>query len=1047
MIRFFDLLQSQRRVILTAFLVLVGLGLAFGRQLPAGILPDVVFPRITVIAESGELPGDEVLRSVTRPLEESLHGVPGVREMRSTTSRGSAEINLDCRWRDDMNLALQRVQTRIAAVRAELPAGTTVEARLMDPVLFPVLGISLVSDTRSPAELRDLAMTVIRPELARLPGVADVVVQGGRRLEARVLLDPGALLAHGLGAGIVAEALQRAGAIQSVGLLEANHELYLGLADSRPRNLDDLGGTPIPLPEGRTIPLRELGKISLEEAPEYTRYAAQGHEAVLINVLRQPTGSTLEVADGARRWLRDSSARLLVGIHPEIFYDQSDLVRSSIGSVRDSLIVGAILAILVVGLFLLRLRLGLAAAVILPGSIGFTLLGFHLAHQSFNMMTLGGIAAAVGLVLDDAIVVVENLAHSAASGSGVSRSAAMANVLPSLVGSSLCTISIFIPFMVLDGVAGAFFRVLALSMVMMLGSSLAICVFVLPLLGQHSPEGARAGLRGPRVFQRVLRGAISRPWVAWVTALILVAAIVPLKQSLGSGFLPEMDEGSLILDFVLPPGTSLTEAGPMLRRLETEIAAQPEITSWSRRTGDQLGFFITEPNIGDYVLRLRDGSRRSSEDIAEDLRSRIEAAIPAVQIEFGQLVEDVIGDLTTSPQPIEIRLFGEDRRLLQQKARDVAAVVSRVPGIVDVRDGVTVSGPDIMIRPGPGAVRLGLSGEDLAGSVTPAVAGIDAGEIVRGARTWPVRVVLGASAGTLEPGTAGAGRLSATALDAGTLDAGPLDAGTIDAGTRTPQASEAGVKDLRALKDLPIMVAPRQSARLGDLATVQVDPGETEIARDNLRTMVAVTARLSGRDLGSAIREIQREIQREVPLPRDMSVRYAGQWEEQRSSFRGLTAVLLGAAAAVFLIFLASFRSWRQTGSVFAVVAASLAGVFLALHVGGASFNISSFVGAIMVVGIVSENAYFIVLEHRRAQTAGLAPADAAFGAATRRARPVLMTTAAGIVALAPLALGLSAGSALLSPLALAVVGGFFVSAPLLLLVLPAFLARSGVAE
>jgi heavy metal efflux system protein len=1022
MTRFFDLLQRQRRVILTGFLVVMGLGLALGRQLPAGILPDVVFPRITVIAESGELPGEEVLRSVTRPLEESLHGVPGVREMRSTTSRGSAEINLDCRWRDDMNLALQRVQARISAVRAELPAGTTVEARLMDPVLFPVLGISLVSDTRSPAELRDLAMTVIRPELARLPGVADVVVQGGRRLEARVVLDSGALLAHGLEAGAVAEALRRAGAIQSVGLLEANHELYLGLADSRPRNLDDLGDTPVPLPEGRTVPLRELGKISLEEAPEFTRYAAQGREAVLINVLRQPTGSTIEVADGARGWLRDSSSRLLAGIQPEVFYDQSDLVRSSIGSVRDSLIVGAILAVLVVGLFLLRLRLGLAAAIILPGSIGFTLLGFHLAHQSFNMMTLGGIAAAVGLVLDDAIVVVENLAHSAASGSGKSRSEAMASVLPSLIGSSLCTISIFIPFMALDGVTGAFFRVLALSMVMMLGSSLAICIFVLPLLGRHRDEGARAGLRGPRAFPVVLRGAISRPWVAGVTALVLVLAIVPLKQSLGSGFLPEMDEGSLILDFVLPPGTSLTEAGPMLQRLETEIAAQPEITAWSRRTGDQLGFFITEPNIGDYVLRLRSGARRSSEEIAEDLRQRVETALPAIQIEFGQLVEDVIGDLTTSPQPVEIRLFGEDRLLLQQKARDVAAVVSRVSGVVDVRDGVTVSGPDIMIRPAPGAVRLGLSGEDLAGNVTPAVAGLDAGEIIRGARSWPVRVMLGGAAGTFDPG----------AHEPGTLAAG---------------SSRPAVKDLRSLRDLPITVAPRQSARLGDLATVQVDPGETEIARDNLRTMVAVTARLSGRDLGSAMREIQREVRRAVPLPRDVSVRYAGQWEEQRSSFRGLTAVLLGAAAAVFLIFLASFRSWRQTGSVFAVVAASLAGVFLALHVGGATFNISSFVGAIMVVGIVSENAYFIVLEHRRAQAAGLAPADAAFGAATRRARPVLMTTAAGIVALAPLALGLSAGSALLSPLALAVVGGFLVSAPLLLLVLPAFLARSGILE
>ncbi len=1002
MIGFFDLLRSQRRAVFAAFVVLTTLGLLTALRLPAGILPDVTFPRIKVIAECGELPGEEVLRSVTRPLEESLHGVPGVVEMRSTTSRGSVEINLDCRWRADMNLMLQRVQARIEAVRGELPDRATVEARLMDPVLFPVLGISLTSDTRSPAELRDLALTVIRPELARLPGVADVVVQGGRRLEARVVLDFATLQAHGLDARAVADAVRRADAIESVGLLETNHELYLGLTDSRPLGLDDLEVVPVPLAGGLTIPLRELGRVTLEESPEFTRYTAQGREAVLVNVLRQPTGSTIEVGDGARRWLHDSSARLLHDVHTEVFYDQSDLVRSSIRSVRDSLLLGALLAIVVVGSFLLSLRLGLAAALILPSSIGFTLVGLRLTHQSFNMMTLGGIAAAVGLVLDDAIVVVEHLARSSSEAGYTGESAAMARIFPSLVGSSLCTISIFIPFMVLDGVTGAFFRVLALSMVLMLGSSLAICVAVLPILSRSRAQRGRHGLPGPRAFPSVLRYAIAHRWVAWVPVLALVVAIVPLKLSLGSGFLPEMDEGALILDFVLPPGTSLTEGDPMLRRLEKEIDATPEVIAWSGRSGDQLGFFITEPNIGDYVLRLRDGHRRSSEAIADDLRHRIESSLPAVQVEFGQLVEDVIGDLTSSPQPIEIRIYGEDRPLLEQKAREAAALVMRTRGIVDVRDGTTVSGPDVMIRPGPNAVRLGLSGEDLAQAVTPAVAGFDAGEIVRGARSWPVRVVLGQASGVRDPGSLG---------------------------------------------ELDVAVAPGRSMRLGDLASVRVDPGETEITRDNLRTMVPVTARLSGRDLGSAIREIRQTLARGLPLPREVTLQYAGQWAEQRSSFRGLTAVLLGAAAAVFLIFLVAFRSWRQTGAVFAVVAASLAGVFLVLHLGGATFNISSFVGAIMVVGIVSENAYFIVLEHRRSQAAGLAPDAAAFAAATRRARPVLMTTAAGMAALAPLALGLSAGSALLRPLALSVVGGFLVSAFLLLLVLPALLARAGAAQ
>ena len=1010
--RLFERLHLQRRAIALAFAVLTALGLVLGLRLPAAILPEVTFPRIRVIADSGERPAQEMLRSVTRPLEESIRRVPGVREMRSTTSRGSGEINLDCGWRTDMDLTLQRVQAQIDAVRGDLPSGSTVEARLMNPALFPVLGISLTSQSRSLVELRDLAVTILQPELGRLPGVADVIVQGGRRLEARVTLDPAALQARGLDADGVAEVLRKAAEIQSVGLLDLNHELYLGLTDSRPPDLEALGAIPIPVEGGVPAPLGALGKISLEETPEYVRYEAQDRSAVLVNLLRQPSASTIELAQATRRWFAGHPDALPSDVRTETFYDQSDLVRSSVTSVRDSLLVGALLAILVVALFLASLRLGLSGAVVLPGSIGLTLLGFALTHQSLNMMTLGGIAAAVGLVLDDAIVVVEHLAHRAAQNPGAVQDTpgAMAEIFPSLVGSSLCTIAIFIPFMLLGGVTGAFFRVLALAMVLMLSSSLLLCVGVLPLLSRIRPTAPQApGHAGDRPlhparhrFRRTVGYAVSHAWVAFVPPLLLIAAIVPLKASLGSGFLPAMDEGALILDYVLPPGTSLTESDRILHRLEREIAAVPEIVSWSRRTGDQLGFFITEPNIGDYVLRLKAGRRPDSEEIADGLRRRIESTLPMIEVEFGQLIEDVIGDLTTNPQPIEVRIFGEDRGILEEKARAASAIVAKVRGVVDVKDGIVVSGPNLTIVPGPGAMRFGLSADDLARAATPAIAGLDAGQIVRGAHAWPVRVVL--------PGPAGA-------------------------------------MEVQQVNAVSVPVASGRWVRLGDLASLRVDAGETEINRDNQRTMVSVTARLSGRDLGSAVREIQSRLRRELPLPRGMSIQYGGLWAEQQSSFRGLAAVLIGAVAAVLLILLASFRSWPQTGAVLLVVSASLAGVFTALHAGGTTFNISSFVGAIMVVGIVAENAYFLVAEHRRGLNAGLSGADAAAAAARRRARPVLMTTAAGIAALTPLALGLSAGSAILSPLAQAVVGGFFTSAPLLLLVLPALLARTGRGE
>ncbi len=998
---FFDGVHAQRRAVALLLGGAILLGVLAARQLPTSILPEVTFPRISILAEAGELPADVVTTSVTRPLEEALRRVPGVLEIRSTTSRGSTEINLDCEWRSDMDLTLQRVQAQIAEARAGLPTGTTLEARLMSPTMFPIVGFSLVSDRSSLAALRDAAVIRLKPELSRLPGVAEVVVQGGRRPEARVTLDPAALQARGLDASGVADAIRGSSVLESVGLLDVDSRLYLGLVDGRRGNLADLGSIPIPLASGLTTTLAQLGRITLEDAPEFLRYRAQSREAVLVNILRQPGASATTLSDGVRRWMGQNRGLLPAGTTVEYFYDQSDLVRASAGSVQDSLLVGAILAMIVVVVFLRSIRLGLGGALALPGSVALTLIALYLGRQSLNMMTLGGIAAAVGLVLDDAIVVVEHLATRMAGPEPTSRSKAMAEILPTLCGSSLCTVAIFLPFLFLGGVTGAFFRVLSLSMVLMLSASLLLCTTVVPLLSPrtaHAPPSERPSRRGGW-FRATIAYATRHAWVGIAGVILFTGLAVPLQISLGTGFLPEMDEGSLILDYASPPGTSVEETDRLLQEVEREIVKIPEIEAWSRRTGDQLGFFITEPNTGDYVLRLRAKRARSADEVADDLRARIEATQPALSVEFGQLVEDVIGDLTTNPQPIEIRVFDEDRVVAESKAGEIAARLATIRGVVDVRSGVVVSGPTVSVTPSPAAARAGVGTEALANAVSPSVKGLDAGSIKRGTRAWPIRVVL----------------------------------------PRRP-----GLSAESELAELSIPVGTGRRVRLGDVASIRTNPGETEVRRDNLRTVATVTARLSGRDLGSAMAEIQRVLKRDVPLPREASIQYGGLWAEQQSSFRGLAGVLVGAFALVTVILLVSFRSWTQSLAVLAVVLSSLAGVFAALHASGATFNISSFVGAIMMVGIVAENAYFVVAAHRAGLAAGLAPQEAAFEGALRRTRPVFMTTMAGVAALAPLALGWGAGSALLRPLALAVVGGFVTSAFLLLVVLPSLLARTG---
>jgi multidrug efflux pump subunit AcrB len=995
-----ELLSRQKRALIAVLLAVAALGALAGVRMPAAILPEVTFPRIAVIADSGEQPAEEVVRTITRPLEDALKRIPELRETRSVTSRGAVEIHLDCDWRASMPHVLQLAQAQIDGVRPNLPAGTTVEARLMSPVQFPVLGLSLMSRGRSPAELRDLAVQVLAPELSRVPGVSEVVVQGGERPEARVLLDPIALEARHLDVAAVADAVARSGRLESVGLHPANGELYLGLVDARPHDLEALRMVPVPVDSAAPVALGSLAEVTLAAAPEFTRYAAGGGPAVLINVMRKPSGSTVQLSDTVHAWFKDHPRALPPDVRLETFYDQADLVRASVDSVRDSLLVGALMALAVVLLFLRSGRLGLAAAVVLPGAIMLTICGLAATGQSFNLMTLGGIAAAVGLVLDDAIVVVEHLAHRArVDATAADARRAVAEITPTLIGSSACTLAIFLPFLYLGGVTGAFFRVLALAMVLMLTSSLVLCIVLVPWFPVPRPRVAPAAEPAPGLLERALDPLLRRRWIAFAIAALFIAAVVPLRATLGSGFLPEMDEGSLILDYVAPPGFTLAETDRILRQVEREIAAVPEIASWSRRTGDQLGFFITEPNIGDYVLRLKTGRKRSADEIADALRERIAATQPALEIEFGQLIEDVIGDLTTSPEPIEVRILGEDRRLDQARAEQVARILETVRGVVDVKSGVVVSGPNLTVKPGPGALRAGLDAGALAERVAPYVSGVEAGQIARGVRAWPIRLLL-----PRPPATAGP----------------------------------------TALADVRVPVADGAWGRLGDLATIAIEPGETEINRDNQRTMVASTARLAGRDLGSAMAEIQRRIVREIPLAPGMAVHYGGLWAEQQQSFRGLLAVLVGAAGAVLLVFLASFRSWGRAAAVLVVCAASLAGVFAVLHVGGATFNIASFVGAIMVVGIVAENAYFLVAAYRDALVRGETPDIAASFAARRRLRPVLMTTAAGIAALAPLALGWGSGSALLRPLALAVIGGFMNSALLLLLVLPPLLAATG---
>lgn len=1022
--------------LLLAILVIAGIYEAVG--LPSAIFPTVTFPTVKVIADVGEEPAAQMMPTVTRVLEEAILRVPGIVLVRSTTSRGSTEMSAEFDWGTDMQTALARVQAETQRVRPDLPPQTRIDAEWMNTAIFPIQGYALTSSSETQARLWDLAQYTLKPALVRIPGVSQVQIQGGRQREFQVRLNPQALAGHALAASDVVQAIQAGNDVVSTGLSEQNHELYLTLVTGRVTGKEELGRIAVPVPGGQPVMLSDLGAIVVADEVSYVRTTADGQAAVLVNIVRQPSANTVAIADAVDRIFRDQPDILPKDVHWSNFYDQASFVAGSVSGARDAIIIGVVLAAVVLLLFLRNVTFTLIAVAAIPLTVAIVGLALGAVGQTINLMTLAGVAAALGLIADDSIVVIENIESHHARARLRRKSApepqadleqelqdataaGAGELAPALIGSSLSTIVILLPFALLSGVVGAFFKPLALTMALALVISLLIALIVVPMSvgvfhGYRRPPEVPSQSRLKRLSRAAQRNlapireriALSLRWagrsygrlvdlfvgrgsagVAVVVALLVVA--YGLYSRIGTDFLPAMDEGSIILDYWTPPGTSLTETDAMLREAERVIISNPAVASYSRRTGEQLGFFITEPNSGDYVIKLKPRRQRAGvETIMDDLRTRIEAVEPAIHTDFGQLLEDNIADLTGgAPQPIDVKIFGSDPAILAAKADQAAHILEQIPGVEDVFNGLTIAGPALQVRVDPvAAARFGLNTQTVAAEVEPAVTGTVAGQIRIGDRMYDLRVL--------------------------SADSTPLSQLKIRA--RAPSSA----------------LIP-----LSTVAAVTTGTPETEINRENLRTYVGVTARLSGRDLGSAMAEIRQRIARGLVLAPGMSVEYGGLYEQQQKSFRGLLYVLLAGLLLVSVVVLFEFTDWRAPIVTALCAAAVLAGVLAALLLTGMTLNISSYVGAIMMVGIVGENAIFVIHEAQLGLRGGKSAKDAWTHSAHRRLRPVAMTILATAFALAPLALALGEGSQLMQPLAIAVIGGFVLSGPIVLLVLP----------
>jgi CzcA family heavy metal efflux pump len=1015
-------------------LALVGAYLAF--SIPVSVFPSTDFPRIVIGVDNGVMPIDQMLVTITRPLEEAVNSVPGLQKVRSITSRGSAEVDLFFDWNVDMVQTLQLVDAVLARAGTELPPTAKIETHRRTFATFPIVGYSLTSETIPQTKLWEMATYDIKPRLNRLDGVSTVTVQGGQIPEFQVIPAPAQLLSSGVTVGDLLEAIRRTNQIDSPGLIESDHHLVLELVSGQVHSTEQIGQIVVKTTaSGVPVRIADVAAVSPATQPVYTIVTANGRPAVLVSVTRQPNSNTVAVADEVHSQIAQITPTLPPGIRLEPFYDQSTIVHDSIASVRDAVLFGLLLSSAILVLFLRDWGTSLVAGLVIPVTLFLTFIVLKMTGQSFNLMTLGGLAAAVGLVIDDAIVVIENIVLHRQAGEGrvLAVESALKEITTPLIGSTLTPIVVFLPLIAITGVTGAFFRALALTMTVSLISSLFLALTWTPTLSQYlvmrngadvqpqtfpeTPLNAEVLLpaedahlsgffgRVVEFYGRVLQGALHRPWILAAGSLVIVISSYVSYQFLGTDLLPEMDEGGFILDYHTPAGSSLTESDRILQHIESILQTVPEVESVSRRTGLELGnVAVTEVNRGDFTVKLKPKRSRDIDDIMADVRGQVEESEPAAKVEFVQVLQDMIGDLTNEPEPVVVKLFSQDPALLALNAPKVAEAIQKVPGVVDVLDGIenTISGPAVTFQVKPlAAARAGF---------TPEEVGVDAAAVLEGApaaapvvlndHIYPIRV-------------------------------------------RFPEANRSS---LDQMNNTLLTSATGKSATLGSLAVMTSDPGQTEIRRENLQRLVEVTGRLEGVDLGKGIAGVKKAVA-DLHLPASIRIEYGGTYQEQQSSFRDLCKVLALALLLLFIVLLFEFRTFSAPLAILASALLSTFGTFLALLVTRTTFNVASFMGMIMVIGIVAKNGILLLDAESRFHEMGLSLEDSLLRAGRRRIRPIAMTALATVAGMLPLAFAIGAGSQMLKPLAVAVIGGLLSSMVLSLLFTPAieFFLRSTV--
>jgi CzcA family heavy metal efflux pump len=1002
---FNEWIHKHTRAVLFVMAALALAGGAAAFILPVSLFPRSSWPRVEVTVNSGSRTAKIIAVQVTYPIEKAIRAILGVQRVTSTTSRGTADIYADFGWGKNMVQALTLVQSAVNTVLPSLPAGTTAVIRLRNPSNYQIISYSLTSKTVSPSRLRRIGLFQIRPLLLGIGGVARIGVEGGRTREYHVIINPAKLAAFNLSINDVARAVAANNIFKTSGKMQDHDKLYFVVSDSRFHNVRQIGRIAVRTGGHGVVHLRDVADVKSSFAPVWTRATANGKPAVLIDVYQQPDGNTVQIINRTRAEMKKIKSKLPAGVAVKLWYNQGHVLMESAVSVRDAVIVGIVMAVLVLLVFLRNWKTTLMAASVVPAALATTVLLLYLLNMSFNIMTLGGMAAAVGLIIDDAIVMIEHIIRRVGEKGGTYRDKiirASAEFTSPLAGSSASTIIIFAPLAFWSGLVGEFFKALSFTMAAALLASFVLSWLVVPVLAARM---IREKDTMPHELGRITRNIhagyewiVSRliswpPLVLLIVVPVLVAGYLAY-QNVGSGFMPDMDEGGFSMEYIAPSGGSLTETDRLLRQVGKILRANPNVATYSRRTGMQLGGSLTESYAGDYYVQLKPFPRPPIEQVMDKIAKEIHHRVPSLYIDPEQLMQDQIGDLTAVPQPIRVEIFSDHQSVLDHEARKVLAAIEKVNGVADARSGVVVAGDSIYVKINSVAAGIhGITPKQVSRFVHEYVYGTVATRIRRGPQMIGVRV----------------------------------------------WAPRDMRRTLANLENLWLRSPKGRRFRLSSVAQVQIRPGEQEIDHINLKRMIAVTARIHGRDMGSTMVDVKKALNRPGLFPKGVYYRLGGLYRQQQIAFRGLVVVMLGGVVLVFLLLLFLYESFGAAIAMMIIPLLALACVFVGLWITHTQLNISSMMGMTMVVGIVTEVTIFYYSEYHELRDHEHG-AGRLIQAGKNRMRPIAMTTIAAILALLPLALVLSPGAAMQQPLAIAIISGLLVQMPLTLLLLPVLL-------